>query len=133
MHYLHRSSVFINNPAANAVCHLSSAREESENERGTRTYAEKLIESFIGGRKVTRFRPQVSMNSHLLCVAQVPNVIPVAVDLADWNATKRALADVGDVDLLVNNAGITELDLFGDIAPETIDKQVQPRDPALNS
>lgn len=53
---------------------------------------------------------------------EVPNVIPVAVNLADWDATKRALADVGDVDLLVNNAGITELDLFGDISPETIDK-----------
>lgn len=53
---------------------------------------------------------------------QVPNIIPVAVDLSDWDATQRALADVGDVDLLVNNAGITKLDEFGDIDQATIDK-----------
>lgn len=53
---------------------------------------------------------------------QVPNIIPVAVDLSDWDATQRALADVGDVDLLVNNAGITKLDAFGDIDQATIDK-----------
>uniref|UniRef100_A0A1E1XEQ6 Putative diacetyl reductase/l-xylulose reductase n=1 Tax=Amblyomma aureolatum TaxID=187763 RepID=A0A1E1XEQ6_9ACAR len=53
---------------------------------------------------------------------QVPNIIPVAVDLSDWDATQRALADVGDVDLLVNNAGITKLDAFGDIDQATVDK-----------
>lgn len=53
---------------------------------------------------------------------QVSNVIPVAVDLSDWDATQRALADIGDVDLLVNNAGITKLEAFGEIEPDSIDK-----------
>lgn len=53
---------------------------------------------------------------------KVPNIIPVAVDLSDWDATQRALAHVGDVDLLVNNAGITKLDAFGDVDQATIDK-----------
>lgn len=53
---------------------------------------------------------------------QVSNVIPVPVDLSDWDATQRALADIGDVDLLVNNAGITKLEAFGEIEPDSIDK-----------
>ncbi|KAH6948142.1 hypothetical protein HPB50_023092 [Hyalomma asiaticum] len=53
---------------------------------------------------------------------QVSNIIRVAVDLSDWDATERALANVGDVDLLVNNAGITKLEAIGEIRPDTIDK-----------
>uniref|UniRef100_A0A0K8RFP6 Putative diacetyl reductase/l-xylulose reductase n=1 Tax=Ixodes ricinus TaxID=34613 RepID=A0A0K8RFP6_IXORI len=53
---------------------------------------------------------------------EVPSIETVCVDLSDWHATAAALSKVGDVDLLVNNAGITKLDLFGDIQPETVDK-----------
>lgn len=52
---------------------------------------------------------------------EVPNVIPVSVDLTDWEATKAALSRVGPVDLLVNNAAIAVLEPFGEIKPETID------------
>ncbi|CAN7937497.1 unnamed protein product [Ixodes hexagonus] len=53
---------------------------------------------------------------------EVPGIETVCVDLSDWHATAEALSKVGDVDLLVNNAGITKLDAFGDIQPETVDK-----------
>ncbi|CAN8001058.1 unnamed protein product [Ixodes pacificus] len=55
---------------------------------------------------------------------EVPSIETVCVDLSDWHATAAALSQVGDVDLLVNNAGITKLDLFGDIQPETVDKSL---------
>ena len=31
------------------------------------------------------------------------------MDLADWDATKQALKEVGPIDLLVNNAGVLRL------------------------
>ncbi|EEC12752.1 L-xylulose reductase [Ixodes scapularis] len=53
---------------------------------------------------------------------EVPNVIPVSVDLSNWEATKAALSNVGPIDLLVNNAAIAILEPVGEINPETFDK-----------
>ncbi|KAJ8316841.1 hypothetical protein KUTeg_004745 [Tegillarca granosa] len=36
--------------------------------------------------------------------SEIPNVNLIAVDLADWDATRIAVENIGDVDLLVNNA-----------------------------
>lgn len=36
--------------------------------------------------------------------SEIPSVNIIAVDLADWEATKQAVEKVGDIDLLVNNA-----------------------------
>lgn len=52
---------------------------------------------------------------------EVPSVVPVCVDLADWGATEAALSKAGPVDLLVNNAAVAILEPFGDIKPESID------------
>lgn len=46
---------------------------------------------------------------------------PVCVDLADWEATERALSNVGPVDLLVNNAGVALLQPFLEITKEACD------------
>ena len=46
----------------------------------------------------------------------------VCVDLADWDATKKAVEAIGPIDLLVNNAGISILDPFLDVKPEDFDK-----------
>ena len=35
-----------------------------------------------------------------------PGIKGICVDLQDWNATQKAITAVGDVDLLVNNAGL---------------------------
>lgn len=45
----------------------------------------------------------------------------MCVDLGDWEATERALADVGPVDLLVNNAGVALLQPFLDVTKEAFD------------
>ena len=48
----------------------------------------------------------------------------VCADLADWNATKKAVEGLGAIDLLVNNAGVTNLDPFLEVKPDDFDKYV---------
>ena len=45
----------------------------------------------------------------------------MCVDLGDWNASRAAVAGVGEVDLLVNNAGVAKLDRFLDVTPDDFD------------
>eukprot|EP00039_Didymoeca_costata_P020444 m.341282 g.341282 ORF g.341282 m.341282 type:complete len:270 (+) comp19980_c0_seq1:53-862(+) len=45
-------------------------------------------------------------------------VTPIQADLADFKGTIDALKDVGSLDLVVNNAGITDLTPFVDTDPE---------------
>lgn len=45
----------------------------------------------------------------------------MCVDLADWDATERALKDMGPVDLLVNNAGCAMLQPFLEITEDSFD------------
>lgn len=54
-------------------------------------------------------------------VRECPGVEPVCVDLADWEATERALGSVGPVDLLVNNAAVAMLQPFLEITKEVFD------------
>lgn len=56
-----------------------------------------------------------------VCFPQVPNIIPVPVDLTDWEATQTALSKVGPIDLLVNNAAMAVLEPVGEIKPDTFD------------
>ncbi|XP_030894803.1 L-xylulose reductase isoform X1 [Leptonychotes weddellii] len=54
-------------------------------------------------------------------VRECPGVEPVCVDLGDWEATERALGNVGPVDLLVNNAGVALLQPFLEVTKEAYD------------
>ncbi|XP_068160615.1 L-xylulose reductase isoform X1 [Antennarius striatus] len=51
-----------------------------------------------------------------------PSIIPVCVDLADWEATEATLQDVGPIDLLVNNAGCSSLQPFLEVTPDQFDR-----------
>jgi len=56
--------------------------------------------------------------------AECPNIIPIQADLLDWEGTKKALEAIKEpMDCLVNNAGIAEIQNFGDITPEAFDMQ----------
>ena len=51
----------------------------------------------------------------------MPSVTTVQCDLRDWDKTREVLQTVGDIDLLVNNAGVTKVDRFLDVKKEDID------------
>lgn len=53
---------------------------------------------------------------------QCSSIVPVCVDLADWEATEAALQGVGPIDLLVNNAACTSLQAFLEVTPDQFDK-----------
>ena len=46
----------------------------------------------------------------------------MCVDLGDWDATERALGNVGPVDLLVNNAAVAPLQPFLEVTKEVFDR-----------
>ena len=46
------------------------------------------------------------------------------MDLQDWDAAKKAVQEIGHIDLLVNNAGIAILESFLDIKDDSFDKYV---------
>jgi len=48
----------------------------------------------------------------------------VCVNLTDWENTQRAVQSLGPIDLLVNNAGITEIVPFLDVTMDGFDRQV---------
>ena len=53
---------------------------------------------------------------------QVPGVITECIDVADLDAVKKAVESVAPIHLLVNNAGVTQLQHFLDVAPEAYDR-----------
>ncbi|KAK6187526.1 hypothetical protein SNE40_005530 [Patella caerulea] len=53
--------------------------------------------------------------------AEVPDIKTCTVDLGDWDATRSAIEGLGDIDLLVNNAGVSRLDSFLNVKPEDFD------------
>ncbi|XP_040845673.1 carbonyl reductase [NADPH] 2-like [Ochotona curzoniae] len=55
-------------------------------------------------------------------VDECPGVQPVCVDLGDWESTERALAGVGPVDLLVNNAAVALSQPFLEVTKEAFDR-----------
>lgn len=54
-------------------------------------------------------------------IKECPCIVPVPVDLTDWNFTKSAVESLGPVDILVNNAGTAILESFLKIKPESFD------------
>ncbi|CAO2646435.1 Carbonyl reductase [NADPH] 2 [Lemmus lemmus] len=62
--------------------------------------------------------PQVTK----LCLPQCPGIEPVCVDLGDWEATEKALGNIGPVDLLVNNAAVALVQPFIESTKEVFDR-----------
>ncbi|CAO2646430.1 L-xylulose reductase [Lemmus lemmus] len=71
-----------------------------------------------GAHVVAVSRTQADLDS---LVSECPGVKTVCVDLADWEATERALSNVGPVDLLVNNAAVALLQPFLEVTKEACD------------
>lgn len=72
------------------------------------------------GAKVSAVtRTQADLDS---LVRESPSIIPVCVDLSDWEATAVALRDAGPFDLLINNAACANLQPFLEVTPEQFDQ-----------
>jgi len=54
-------------------------------------------------------------------VSEHPNIRPVCVDLANWESTKKAVDELGQIDLLVNNAAIYHEQPFLEVDPQSFD------------
>lgn len=52
---------------------------------------------------------------------EVPEVETVCVDVCKWNETEEVIKSLGDIDLLVNNAGVLSLQSIGSITEEEFD------------
>lgn len=50
--------------------------------------------------------------------SEVPSVQVVAADLTNWTSTEEALKNVGNIDLLVNCAGVVFLESAANITEE---------------
>ncbi|XP_007524527.1 L-xylulose reductase isoform X1 [Erinaceus europaeus] len=72
-----------------------------------------------GARVVAVSRSRADLDS---LARECPGIEPVCVDLGDWEATEQALASMGPVDLLVNNAAVALLQPFLEITKEACDK-----------
>lgn len=53
---------------------------------------------------------------------ELPSIEIYAADLADWNKTEQVLNQIGDVDLLVNNAGLAILGPLTEVTEEDYDR-----------
>jgi len=54
-------------------------------------------------------------------MSQCVDVHAVCVDLTDWHKTQSAVKLLGHIDLLVNNAGVTEILPFTDVTMDGFD------------
>ena len=52
---------------------------------------------------------------------ETKNIKTIAVDLSDWDATRKAIKSAGPIDCLVNNAAHAVLESFLDVTPESFD------------
>lgn len=73
-------------------------------------------------RLVQHCHMTTNKGSHDPSNEQVPGVITVCVDVSDIEATKKEVEKLGPIHLLVNNAGVTEIQSFLDVTPEAYNK-----------
>ena len=87
-----------------------------------------LVKAFVKGRAAKVYAVSKTKTHLDSLVTEAANagfdgvVVPVPVDLGDWNATKTALEKIEPVDILVNNAGISMSEQLVDIQPESFDE-----------
>ena len=61
---------------------------------------------------------------HDLYYQQVPGIEIHNIDIAGWDKTRTLVQSIGPIDLLVNNAGITDWTAFADVTKAQLDKYV---------
>ncbi|XP_055510138.1 L-xylulose reductase [Leucoraja erinacea] len=72
-----------------------------------------------GAEVIAVTRTQSDLDS---LVQECPKILTICADLSNWEATEKALKDIGRVDLLVNNAAVALLEPFLEMTEGAIDK-----------
>ncbi|XP_066469695.1 L-xylulose reductase [Tiliqua scincoides] len=80
-----------------------------------------LALSRAGAQVVALSRTQADLEA---LQQECPGIQTLCVDLGDWEATEAALSTLGDIDLLVNNAGVALLQPFLEVTKEAFDRSV---------
>jgi len=57
-------------------------------------------------------------------ILQVPSIETRLVDITEWDAVRTIVEGLGPIDLLVNNAGITNWTPFLDVTKQELDEYV---------
>ncbi|KAL4241020.1 hypothetical protein ACF0H5_001799 [Mactra antiquata] len=81
-----------------------------------REIAKKLAS--LGAKVFGISRTQSDLDS---LVQEVPSIETRLVDISDWDKTRKIVEELGDIDLLVNNAGITNWTGFLDVTKDELD------------
>jgi L-xylulose reductase len=81
-----------------------------------RDIALKLVE--CGAKTVALSRTRADLDS---LKAECPSIETCLIDISDWAAAKKVVADLGHFDLLVNSAGVSRIAPFLDVKEEDLD------------
>eukprot|EP00047_Mylnosiga_fluctuans_P003690 m.230387 g.230387 ORF g.230387 m.230387 type:complete len:257 (-) comp12054_c0_seq1:48-818(-) len=76
----------------------------------------------LGAEVIAVSRTQADLDA---LTAEVPSIIPLCVDVANSEATRKALEAAGPIDLVVNNAGIARLEKFLTAKADDFDATMQ--------
>ena len=71
---------------------------------------------------MARIVEQQILEKLLIYPRQNSSIHPVCVDLMDWDATRKAIADIGSIVFLVNNAGVASLQSFLEVDKDSLDE-----------
>ena len=72
----------------------------------------------VGAEVVAVSRTQADLDS---LKAECPGTSTLCLDISDWDKTRSAMETIGDIDLLVNNAGTAQLNPFLQASKEEFD------------
>ena len=73
-------------------------------------------------RGITVFILKVFYKLNHFCYIQAPSIEVYNVDVADWDKTRSVAQSIGPIDLLVNNAGVTNWTSFLEVTKDELEK-----------
>lgn len=74
----------------------------------------------LGAKVYAISRTQEDIDS---LIKEMPEIEAFNVDIADWTKTKKIVENIGPIELLVNNAGVTYPTPFLDVTKELLDNE----------
>lgn len=89
---------------------------------GCRGIGKAITEKFYENGYLTYAGYNTSYDEALLMKEKMPGLTPVKIDVSDSSSVKEAFSITGEIDILINNAGISKSNLITDVSDEEFDK-----------